>query len=154
MKKSDYPQLRPLTDAELAQVSEEQKRYIPALSLIPQGTYHFECRGGNGTDKNNVNIYPAPYIGNDGQPRTFQAVCLKETQDLIPISAFVERSISVGGKIITSKGFYPTAENLSDCVAVLNALSTTKKGFVLTHKVGTWADGGRRKGTKPVVTPL
>lgn len=154
MKKSDYQGIKPMTDAELAQVSEEQKRYIPALALIPQGTYHFECKGGNGKDKNNVNIYSVPYTGNDGQPRTFQAVCLKETQDLIPISAFAERSISVGGQIITSKGFYPTAENLSDCVAALNSLDVTKKGFNLTHKIGVWADGGRRRGTKPVVTPL
>ena len=154
MKKSEFSGIRPMSEAEIAQVTEEQKRYIPALALIPQGTYHFECKGGSGKDKNNVNVYPVPYVGNDGQPRTFQAVCLKETSDLIPISAFAERSISVAGQIITSKGFYPTAENLSECVGVLNALDAAKKGFTLTHKVGTWADGGRRKGTKPVVTPL
>ena len=154
MKKSDYQGITPMTDAELAQVSEEQKRYIPALSLVPQGTYHFETKGGNGRDKNNVNVYPVPYTGNDGQPRTFYAVCLKETGDLIPISAFAERSVSVGGQIITSKGFYPTAENITDCVGVLNNLDAAKKGFMLTHKIGTWADGGRRRGTKPIVIPL
>lgn len=154
MKKSDLPTIQPMTDAELAATAAEQARYIPALALVPAGTYHFETKGGSGADKNNVNIYPVPYTGNDGQPRTYQAICLKETQDMIPISAFAERSISVNGQIVTSKGFYLTAENIVACKAILDALPATKKGFTLTHKIGVWADGGRRRGTKPVVTPL
>ena len=154
MKKSDFSGIKPMTAEELAAATDEQRRYIPALSLIQPGTYHFETKGGRGADKDNVNIDPVPYTGNDGQPRTFQAVCLIENQEFIPISAFAERAISVGGQIIVSRGFYQTAEDLSACVNTLNALEAAKKGFTLTHKIGTWADGGRRRGTKPVVTPL
>lgn len=150
MKKSEITGLRPMTKEELSEVASEQKRYMPALSLIQPGTYHFETDA----DKNTVNIYPLPYVGNDGQPRSTQAVCLKENDELIPLSNLCTRSINVLGTIVVSKGFYETTEDISACKAVLDALDATKKGFVLTHKVGTWADNGRRRGTKPVVTPL
>ena len=149
MKKSEFLSPNSLTEEELKKAEEDIKRYIPRLSLIPDGTYTFETMSPH-TKK--PAVYPVEYTRNDGTLSTYYAFRLKENDELIPVSSFVKRYINVDGRTVVSPGFYESYDSLLDCV---NAIAASSGKFILRHVVGIWADGvSRRKGAKGIVTPI
>ena len=124
------------------------QKTTPSLSLIPPGVYTIERMK---PDNNRPAVYPVSYITNEGYPGTYYAFCLKENDELIPVSAFVTRAIIVDGRTVISPGFYDSYDSLLKCVEIVAASSGK---FMLSHVKGIWADKGRRKGTKPIVKPI
>ncbi len=149
MKKTDNFQPKSLSEEELTKADEDIKRYLPALSIIPDGTYTFETM--NPKTKRPA-VYPVEYTREDGTPGTYYAFCLKENDHLVPVSSFVKRYINVDGRTVISPGFYDSYDSLLKCVEIIAASSGK---FMLKHVKGVWADGKfPRKSTKAVVTPI
>ena len=149
MKKSEFQCPKKLTEDELKAAEAETLRYTPALSLIPDGIYTFETMNSN---TKRPAVYPVPYTRNDGTPSTYYAFCLKENDELVPVSSFVKRYINVDGRTVISLGFYDSYDSLLKCINIIEASSGM---FMLRHVIGVWADGNyRRKGSKAVVTPI
>ena len=148
MKKSESLQPNSLTEEELKKADEDIKRYTPALSLIPDGTYTFETINPN---TKRPAIYALDYIRNDGTPGTYYAFCLKENDELIPVSSFVKRYINVDGRTVISPGFYDSYDSLIECVETI-AESSGK--FMLRHVNGVWAERKGRKSMKGIVIPI
>ena len=158
MKKSEIQGLQPMTAAEFTTAVAEQQQFIPRLALIQPGTYTIEHtsattgRGSNARTTNEATFYNVSYTRNDGSEGHYIAVALVENEELIPISALAARSIvDASNNNVLSRGFYDNTEDLAACQAALNASSMQ---FVLTHQRNArWAEG-RRRGTRPVVTPV
>jgi hypothetical protein len=158
MKKSEINGLQPLTAAEFATAVSDQMRFIPRLAQIAPGTYTIEHsstttgRGNSAITTNEVTFYNVSYTRNDGSEGHYIAVALVENEELIPISALATRAIvDASNNNILSRGFFDNTEDLAACQATLNASSMQ---FVLTHQRNArWAEG-RRRGTRPVVTPV
>lgn len=149
MKKSEIAGIKPATVDEITAKSAEQIRYQQALTLVPKGTYTLELKGGNGADKNKVNIYYPEYQGTDGQPHSFMAVCLKETGDLIPVANLEQATyIDDRNNFVVSAGF--TSEK-DDDMARWEALNATTKKFSFDVKKLRRV-GGRRAMNKALVT--
>jgi hypothetical protein len=154
MKKSEIQGLQPMTAAEFTTAVAEQQQFIPRLALIQPGTYTIEhtTTGSGRNQKKEVTFYNVSYTRNDGSEGHYIAVALVENEELIPISALATRAIvDASNNNILSRGFYDNTEDLAACQAALNASSMQ---FVLTHQRNArWAEG-RRRGTRPVVTPV
>lgn len=158
MKKSEIQGLQPMTAAEFTTAVAEQQQFIPRLALIQPGTYTIEHtsattgRGNSARTTNEVTFYNVSYTRNDGSEGHYIAVALVENEELIPISALAARAIvDASNNNILSRGFFDNTEDLAACQAALNASSMQ---FVLTHQRNArWAEG-RRRGTRPVVTPV
>lgn len=154
MKKSEITGLQPMTAAEFATAVSEQMQFIPRLAQVPAGTYNIESTtvGSGKNQKKEVTFYNVAYTRNDGSEGHYIAVALVENEELIPLSAFASRAIVCADNTnVLSKGFFDNIEDLSVCQSALNA---SKLQFVLSHKKNArWAEG-RRRGTRPVVTPV
>ena len=154
MKKSEIQGLQPMTAAEFTTAVAEQQQFIPRLALIQPGTYTIEhtTTGSGRNQKKEVTFYNVSYTRNDGSEGHYIAVALVENEELIPISALAARAIvDASNNNILSRGFYDNTEDLAACQAALNVSSMQ---FVLTHQRNArWAEG-RRRGTRPVVTPV
>lgn len=149
MKKSDIAGIKPATVDEIKTKAVEQLRYQQALTLVPKGAYTLELKGGNGADKNKVNIYYPEYQGTDGQPHTFMAVCLKETGDLIPVANLEQATyIDDRNNFVVSAGF---TSDKDDDMARWEALNATTKKFSFDVKKLRRV-GGRRAMNKALVT--
>lgn len=149
MKKSEIAGIKPATVDEIKTKSAEQIRYQQTLTLIPKGTYTLELKGGSGADKNKVNIYYPEYQGTDGQNHTYMAVCLKETEDLVPV-ANLEQATYVDDRnnFVVSAGFVSEKD---DDLARWEALNATTKKFSFDVKKLRRV-GGRRAMNKALVT--
>jgi len=154
MKKSEVNGLQPMTAAEFATAVSDQMRFIPRLAQITPGTYTIEhtTSGRGNSARNEVTFYNVSYTRNDGSEGHYIAIALVENEELIPISALATRAIvDASNNNILSRGFFDNTEDLAACQATLNASSMQ---FVLTHQRNArWAEG-RRRGTRPVVTPV
>ena len=154
MKKSEIPSLQPMTAAEFTTAVNDQMRFIPRLAQIQPATYTIEhtTTGRGNNARNEVTFYNVAYTRNDGSEGHYIAIALVENEELIPISALATRAIvDASNNNILSRGFYDNTEDLAACQATLNASSMQ---FVLTHQRNArWAEG-RRRGTRPVVTPV
>ena len=154
MKKSEIQGLQPMTAAEFTTAVAEQQQFIPRLALIQPSTYTIEhtTTGSGRNQKKEVTFYNVPYTRNDGSEGHYIAVSLVENEELIPISALATRAIvDASNNNVLSRGFFDNTEDLAACQATLNASSMQ---FVLTHQRNArWAEG-RRRGTRPVVTPV
>ena len=154
MKKSEIPSLQPMTAAEFTTAVAEQQQFIPRLALIQPSTYTIEhtTTGSGKNQKKEVTFYNVAYTRNDGSEGHYIAVALVENEELIPISALATRAIvDASNNNVLSRGFYDNTEDLAACRAALN---TSSMQFVLTHQRNArWAEG-RRRGTRPVVTPV
>ena len=154
MKKSEIQGLQPMTAAEFTTAVAEQQQFIPRLALIQPSTYTIEhtTTGSGRNQKKEVTFYNVSYTRNDGSEGHYIAVALVENEELIPISALATRAIvDASNNNVLSRGFFDNTEDLAACQATLNASSMQ---FVLTHQRNArWAEG-RRRGTRPVVTPV
>lgn len=158
MKKSEIQGLQPMTAAEFTTAVAEQQQFIPRLALIQPATYTIEHTttttgsGRNAVTTNEVTFYNVAYTRNDGSEGHYIAVALVENEELIPISALATRAIvDASNNNILSRGFYDNTENLE---AVRTALNASSLQFTLTHQRNArWAEG-RRRGVRPVVTPV
>lgn len=149
MKKNELAGLKPATKDEIAAKAAEQLRFVQTLTLVPKGTYTLELVGGNGADKNKVAIYYPEYQGSDGQTRTYMAVVLKETGDVIPVSNLENATyLDDRGQFVVSAGFVPAQDNDSARWEALNA--GTKKFTFDVKKLRRV--GGRRAMNKALVT--
>ena len=137
------------TAAEIAAKSTEQMRFVQALTLVPKGTYTLELVGGNGADKNKVAIYYPEYQGTDGQPHSYMAVVLKETNDVIPVSNLENATyLDDRGNFVVSTGITATQDNDT---ARWEALNNSTKKFTFDVKKLRRV-GGRRPMNKALVT--
>lgn len=154
MKKSEVNGLQPMTAAEFTTAVNDQMRFIPRLAQIQPATYTIEhtTTGSGRNQKKEVTFYNVSYTRNDGNEGHYIAIALVENEELIPISALATRAIvDASNNNILSRGFFDNTEDLAACQAALNSSSLQ---FVLTHQRNArWAEG-RRRGTRPVVTPV
>jgi hypothetical protein len=148
MKKNEAG-IKPATVEEIKAKAVEQLRYQQALTLVPKGAYTLELKGGSGADKNKVNIYYPEYIGTDGQPHTYMAVCLKETGDLIPVANLEQQTyVDDRNNFVVSAGFVSEKD---DDMARWDALNATTKKFSFDVKKLKRV-GGHRAMNKAIVT--